>query len=44
MKQKEIKMADSNKLSFSDPPILNIIFQKLQGLVLGQIELIDPNI
>ena len=28
-------MADSKKLSFSIPPILNIFLQKLHGLVLG---------
>jgi hypothetical protein len=35
MKQKKIKMANSKKLSFSIPPILNIFSQKFQGLVLG---------
>jgi hypothetical protein len=29
MKQKKIKMADSKRLSFSTPPILNIFLQKL---------------
>ena len=27
MKQKKIKMADSKKLSFSTPPILNIFYE-----------------
>jgi hypothetical protein len=35
------KMADSKKLRFSTPPILNIFFQKFHGLVLGLVELID---
>ena len=39
--QKKIQMADSKKLSFSIPPILNIFFQKFHGLVLGLVELID---
>ena len=39
--KKKIKMADSKKLSFSTPPILNIFFQKFHGLVLGLVELID---
>jgi hypothetical protein len=34
-------MADSKKLSFSKPPILNIFFQKIHGLVLGLVGLID---
>ena len=48
MKQKKLgffrkkhQMADWKKLSFSIPPILNIVFQKFQGLVLGSIGLID---
>jgi hypothetical protein len=32
-------MADSKKLSFSIPPILNIFFQKFNGLVLGLVVL-----
>ena len=39
--EKKIKMADSKKLRFSTPPILNIFFQKLHGLVLGLVRLID---
>ena len=39
--QKNFKMADSKKLSFSTPPILNIFFQKFHGLVLGLVVLID---
>ena len=35
MKQKKIKMADSQKGHFPAPPILNIFFQKFHGLVLG---------
>ena len=34
-------MADSKKLSFSIPPILNIFFQKFHGLVIGLVGLID---
>jgi hypothetical protein len=41
MKQKKIKMADSKKLSFSKPPILKIVFQKFNGLVLASVGLID---
>ena len=48
MKQKKIffwkrksKMADSKKLSFSKLPILKIFMQKLYGLVLGLVGLID---
>ena len=41
MKQKKIKMANSKKLSFSTPPILNIFTQKFKGLVLGSVEYID---
>ena len=33
--KKTTKMADSKKLRFSAPPILNIFLQKFQGLVLG---------
>jgi hypothetical protein len=36
--EKEIKMADSKKLSFSTPPILNIFLRKFQGLVLELVE------
>jgi hypothetical protein len=39
--KKNSKMADSKKLSFSIPPILNICFQKLHQLVLGLVGLID---
>ena len=39
--KKNSKMADSKKLSFSIPPILNIFFQKFHGLVLGLVRLID---
>ena len=35
-------MADSKKLKFSKPPILKKISQKIQGLVLGLVRLIDP--
>ena len=35
MKQNEIKMADSEKLSFSIRQILNIFSWKFQGSVLG---------
>ena len=38
--KKNTKMADLKKLSFSIPPILNIFFQKFQGLVLGLVGLI----
>ena len=41
MKQKKSKLADSKKLSFSKPPILNIFSQKFHGLVLGWIGEID---
>ena len=34
-------MADSKKLSFSIPSILNIFFQKFHGLVFGLVGLID---
>ena len=34
-------MADSKKLSFSIPPILNIFLKKFHGLVLGLVGLID---
>jgi hypothetical protein len=34
-------MTDSKKLSFLIPPILNMFFQNIQGLVLGLVELID---
>ena len=33
--KKKSKIADSKKLSFSTPPILNIFLQKFKGLVLG---------
>ena len=39
--KKTSKMADSKKMSFSIPPILNIFFQKFHGLVLGLVGLID---
>jgi hypothetical protein len=39
--QKFFKMADSKKLRFSKPPILNIFFQKFHGLVLGLVGLVD---
>ena len=39
--KKKIKMADSKKLRFSTPPILNIFSWKFYGLVLGSVELID---
>ena len=41
IKQKKIEMADSKKLSFSEPPILKIFSRKFQGLVLGLVVLID---
>ena len=34
-------MADSKKLRFSKPPILNVFFQKFHGLALGLVGLID---
>ena len=34
-------MANSKKLRFSIPPILDIFFQKFHGLVLGLVRLID---
>jgi hypothetical protein len=37
----KFKMADSKKLRFSTPPILNIFLRKFHGLVLGLVELID---
>ena len=39
--KKKFKMAESKKLRFSTPTILNIFFQKFHGLVLGLVELID---
>ena len=39
--KKKFKMADSKKLSFSTPPILNIFFQKFHRLVLGLVGLND---
>ena len=39
--QKNSKMADSKKLSFSKTPILKTNLQKFHGLVLGSVELID---
>jgi hypothetical protein len=36
--KKKIKMADSKKLSFSTPPIINIFLRKFQGLVLELVE------
>ena len=41
LKKKELKMADSKKLRFSTPPILNIFFQKIHRLVFGLVGLID---
>ena len=35
------KWPTQKKMSFSIPPILNIFFQKLQVLVLGQVKLIE---
>ena len=40
-KQKESKMADSKKQSFSKSPILKIFSQKFHRLVLGLVGLID---
>ena len=39
--KKKFKMADSKKLSFSTPPILNIFFQKFHESVLGLVGLND---
>jgi hypothetical protein len=39
--KKKIKMADSKKLHFPAPPILNIFSWKFHGLILGLVELID---
>jgi hypothetical protein len=33
--EKKIKMADSKKLRFSTPPILDVFSQKFERLVLG---------
>ena len=41
MKQKKSKMADSKKLSFLIPSILNIFLWKFLRLVLGLVGLID---
>jgi hypothetical protein len=38
---KKIKMADTKKLRFSTPPILNIFLQKFHGLVLELVGQID---
>ena len=35
------KMADSKKVMFLKSPILNIVLWKINGLVLGLVELID---
>ena len=40
-RKKKFKMADSKKLSFSTPPILNVFFQKFHRLVLGLLGLSD---
>ena len=42
--KKKIKMADSKKLRFSTPPILNIFFQKFHPLILGLVELIAAKV
>ena len=39
--KKKIKMADTKKLRFSKPPILNIFLQKFYGLVLWLVGFID---
>ena len=39
--KKKFEMADSKKLRFSTPPILNIFSLKFHGLVLGLVQLID---
>ena len=36
-----IKLANSKEPNFPAPPILNFFFKKLNGLVVGLIELID---
>jgi hypothetical protein len=41
MKQKKIKMADSQKLNFSKSPILNFFCENFMNKVLGLVGLID---
>jgi hypothetical protein len=49
MKQKKFclkkfaEIADSKKLIFSKSPVLKMLLQKFQRLVLGLVELIDAN-
>jgi hypothetical protein len=37
----KVKIADSKKLRFSTPPVLNFFSRTFQGLILGLVELID---